>query len=326
MSAVHLLPLLVSATAIGLSPYAALAGLGLATQLGLVAPPAPLAGLASPIVWSPLAILAAIQGSLSRLRTADLVSGALHTLISPLAAVLFSSAPLAERGDPAWAVAVPALVMAVLVHLYVQAIHTAAWTAGPVRRVGGFTIVQSLGAALLVTLAWIAPAYAAAWATLIVLAPVPWLPRLLGAAALPSRALIVLLSRPTRLYRWHSGWDALPKSLRQTARDHLAAVGGSLRNVRTAPVTLARWRSRWPYVRGWLVHEAGHVPLFLHRRRWTPEVLRLEAGPIQLDHGLLVETLEVQGRRPYSLCTDGGAPPAPAILAAVEAGRAEAGT
>lgn len=309
-----------SAAAIALGPYAALAGLGLATQLGLVDPPAPLDGLAHPIAWLPLLLLAIVQGCLARFRSADLVSGAIHTLIAPLAAVLFCTAPLLAPAGTTWAMATLALVVAGLVQLYILAIHTAAWTAGPAHRLGGFTLLHSFAAGLLAVLSWSLPAYAFTWAVLLVLAPAPWLPRLLGAAFLPLRALFFLLSHPTRPSRWDSGLEALPRGLRDTARDHLTSSGGSLRNVRVAPASLARWGSHWPYIRGWLVHEAGQVPVFLHRRELRPNLLALESGPGHADHGLLIETLEVGGARPYALCVDGSGPPGPAILAAIERG------
>lgn len=322
MSAEALLPaLLASAAAIGLSPYAALSAQGFAAALGLVVLPASLAGLASPLVWLPLALIALVQGALSRLRTADLVWGSLHTLIAPLAALLLASTPLTDLPPVAtWLLAAAALVVTLLVHLYVLGTHVAAWTAGPARSIGRFTAVQLAGAAVLAALAWGVPSYALAWTALILLAPLPWLPRLLGAAALPMRALALVLARPARPRRWGAGLGVLPHGLREAATAKLAEAGSSLRNVRSTPVTLSRWGPRWPYRRGWLVQEEGQSPLFLGRRGMRSEALRLGPGRGYVDHGVLVETLEVEGAWPYALCVDASSPGAPAILAAIERG------
>lgn len=320
MSLLELLPaLFATAAAIGLSPYAALACPGLAAYLGLVSLPTPLAGLASPVVWATLLLLAALQGGLARLRTADLVSGTLHTLVSPLAAALFVSVPMpTPRGLGAWAATVAATVIALLVHTFVLSVHARAWTAGPTRRVGAFQALQLLAAAALGALAWLAAPYALAWTVLLVLAPLPWLPGIVGAASLPVRALLEMLRRPARTSRWRPGIGALPRGLRPLAEDALTRAGASLRNVRAGPVTLARRGPRWPYVRGWVVQEESLVPLFVYRRGWRRGVVALTPGPGGVDEGLLVETLEVGGSDPYAVCVDPGGPAAPAILAAIE--------
>ena len=312
--------LLASAAAIGLSPYAALSAQGLAAALGLIVLPAPLAGLGSPWVWLPLALLALIEGAFSRLRTVDLVWGSLHVLIAPLAALLLISTPL-TAWPPAtgWLAAAAAFVVALLVHVHVLGTHVAAWTAGPARGVGRFTILQLAGAAVLAGLAWGVPSYAAAWTALIVLAPLPWLPQLLGAVALPVRALALVLARPARSRRW-GDMEVLPNRLREVATAELAGTGSPLRNVRSSPATLSRWGPAWPYRRGWLVQKEGQSPVFLARRGLGAVAVRLGAGPGYLDNGVLVETLEVEGSWPYALCLDASSPGAPAILAAIERG------
>ena len=316
-----LLPaLLASAAAIGLSPYAALSAQGLAAALGLIVLPASLAGLGSPWVWLPLTLIALVQGALSHLRTADLVWGSLHTLIAPLAALLLASTPLTDRPPAAaWLAAAAAFVVALLVQVDMLGTHVAAWTAGPARGVGRFTICQLAGAAFLASLAWGVPSYAIAWTALIVLAPLPRLPRLLGAAALPMRALALVLARPARSRRW-GDIEALPNRLREVATAELAGTGSSLRNIRSSPATLSRWGPGWPYRPGWLVQEEGQSPLFVGRRGLGAVALRLGPGRARLEHGILVETLEVEGAWPYALCLDASSPGAPAILAAIERG------
>jgi hypothetical protein len=313
-----LLSLLAGAAAIGLSPYAALAATGLASYLGLVALPGTLSGLAAPVIWGSLLALTLLDAALSHYRLSDLVWNAFHTLVRPLAAVLYASAALAHTSEALqWVGALTALLLALLVHFSVLAVRTAARSAGPISRRSGFTALRLLAAAALATLAPAAPPYAAALAALLLLAPLPSFPRLWGAVSLALRAVLVALTRPDRLHRWDSGADKLPRRLRRALERELGEPIGPARSAR---VTLARLGPRWVYRPGRLVFSHLRPPLFVYRRALRPRVLRLQRGVGRPDHRALIETLEVEGRMPYAFCLDPAAPTGPAIMAELEGG------
>jgi hypothetical protein len=127
-----LLSLLAIAAAIGLSLYAALGLPGLASYLGLLDLPGPLVGLAAPYVWGTLLALALLELLISRSRLTDLLWNALHTLARPLAATIFLSAALTGGPHTAqWVAGLTGLGIALLVHMAVLAVHTAARTRSP---------------------------------------------------------------------------------------------------------------------------------------------------------------------------------------------------
>ncbi len=311
-----LLALLATAAAIGLSLYAALGVPGAAASLGLISLPDGLVGLASPLVWGTLLVLLAVEATIARSRMPDLLWNCLHTIARPLAALLFVSAGFANApANLQWAAALGATLVALLVHIWVMAIHTTTRTAGPEPRVRGFTTLQIFSAASLATLALTAPYFAAAAASLLVLAPLPWSRRLWGAASLTMTAVISALSRSGRLADWQPGSEKLPGWARRALELELGTP--SLGPTRSARVTLARFGTTWPYIRGRLVLVHEQPPLFTHRRAFRPSVLRLQPGAGQSDGHALVETVAFEENSPYKLCLDADAPSGPAILAAL---------
>ncbi len=311
-----LLSLLAVAAAIGLSLYAAIALPGLASYLGLLELPQPLAGLAAPYVWGTLLGLALLELLISRSRLTDLVWNALHTLARPLAATIFLAAALADGPYAAqWAAGLAGLGVALLAHMAVLAVHTAARTAGPRPAAPGFTALQLSAAAAIGTLAWIAPPIAAAAGAVVVLAPLPWIPRLWGAASLVLLAIHSALSRPGRPRNWDVGPGKLRRALQRAVERELGPLGGSVRSVRAV---LARLGPRWLYLQGRLVAVAEKPPVFAHRRGLRARVLPLGRGPGVADAGPLVETVEIEAEIPYALCVGPSGPPGPAILAALE--------
>lgn len=311
------LPLTIFAAtaAIGLSPYAALAAVGLLTFLGVAALPPALAGLANPLLWGTLTGLTAIDGILSRFRLTDLVWNVLHTIVRPVAAFLFASAALAAASPAGqWLGSLSALVIALLVHVSVLAVRTAARTAGPEPWFPGLTSVRLLCAALFAAFALTAPPLAAATAAVVVFAPLPWSPRLWGAASLAFGSVLHALTRADRLHEWEVGADRLPRALRQTAQ---AALGQPSGPIRHANATLARLGPAWPYWRGRIVVEAESPVVFLHYRGLRPRAIPLRADAARVDDGALIETLETEDPVPFSLCLGPDAPTGPAILTAL---------
>ncbi len=312
------LPLTIFAAtaAIGLSPYAALAAVGLLTFLGVAALPPALAGLANPLLWGTLTGLTAIDGILSRFRLTDLVWNVLHTIVRPVAAFLFASAALAAT-PPAgqWFGSLAAFMIALLVHVSVLAVRTAARTAGPASWLPGLTTVRLLCAAVVAALALFAPPLAAAAAAVLVIAPLPWSTRLWGATTLAIASVLHALTRADRLHDWEVGADKLPRPLRRTAQ---AALGQPSGPVRHARATLARLGPVWPYWRGRIVVQAEKPVLFLHYRGFRPRAILLRAAAVRVDEGALIETLEVDDPAPFSLCLGPDAPSGPVILTALK--------
>lgn len=312
--ALFYLGLMATATAIGLSPYSALAAAGLAGYAGVFLPQW-LAGLAAPPVWGILIGLAALDATLSHYRVPDLVWSAAHSLIKPLAALLFASAALAQAPREAqWAAAVGSLVTASLVHAWVLALRTAARTAGPVSWLPGFTASRLLFAALLASLALTAAPYAAALAAVIVFSPLPWSRRLVGTAAMAVRSLLSAITHAGRPSGWQST-DALPAAVRQAVE---AQLGSSLGTARVTRATLARLGPHWIYRQGRLVLPLEASPAFVWRQGLRFRAVLLARAGGQADHGVLIETLRVGGPEPYALCLGPAAPPATAILAEIQ--------
>jgi Domain of unknown function (DUF4126) len=311
-----LLGLLAGTVAIGLSPYAALTAIGLAGHVDLLLLPPTLAGLAAPAVWGTLAGMTLLDGVLSRYRLTDLVWNALHTIVRPLAAVLYASALMVNvPRSIQWAAALAALLAAFLVHLWILALRTRARTAGPISWLPGFTPLRLAAAAAIVSLSLAVPAYAAAIAAVLVLAPLPWWPSLWGAASLTLTSVLTALARPVRLHRWDSGPDRLPGPLRRAVE---AELGNPLGPSRSARVTLARFGPRWPYRRGRLVLAHEKPAIFAHRSWGRARAIRLALGEGRPDHATLIETLEIGARSPYALCLGPDSPEGPAILAELE--------
>jgi hypothetical protein len=304
--------------AIGLSLYAALAVPGSLAFFGLISLPDGLSGLARPLVWVTAAVLLGIEVAACRFRFSDLAWNALHTVVRPLGAFLFAAAALAQAPpELQWWSALAATLVATLVHMAILAVRTARRTAGPVPATRGFTGIQVGVAAVLATLAWTAPPFAACTAALLVFAPLPWSPRLWGAATATLSAAVQAVTRPDRTRRWNAGTGRIPGRARRRVA---AEFGEAIDTARSAPVTLARLGPRWPYLRGHLIVASRRRPLFAHARGFRPTVISLEPGSGSLDHGLLLETLEVEtGTASYALCLGPDAPAGPAILAAIEA-------
>ena len=311
-----LLSLLASAVAIGLSPYAALAAIGFASSIDALYLPPTLAGLSAPAVWGTLLGMTAVDALLSRYRLTDLAWNALHTLVKPLAAVLYASAALADLADSnQWLAAVLALAAALLMHVWILAVRTQAWTGGPISWLPGFTPLRLAAAGAMAILAVTAPPFAAAIAAVLVIAPFPWASPLWGAATLALSSVFVTLSRPNRLHNWETGPESLPKSLRSAAELEMGAPLGPSRSTR---VTLARSGPRWVYRRGRLVVAHERPAVFVYRQGLRARALRLSLGDGHPDQGALIETVEIDAVPPYSLCLDPAAPEGPAILAELE--------
>ena len=304
------------AVAIGLSPYAALATVGWLAFLGALALPPVLVGLAKPLLWGTLAGLTVAEAIVSHFRLSDLVWNVLHTIARPTAAFLFAGAALAT-GPPAgqWLGSLSAFTIGLLVHVSVLAVRTAAHTAGPMSWRPGLTSVRLLAAASLAAFAFAAPPVAAAAAAVVLIAPLPWSPRLWGAASLAVLSVLYALTRPDRTHEWTVGVDRLPRALRKTARTALGPTSGPIRHAR---VTLARLGPRWPYWRGRIVFEADKPLYFLHYRRFQPRAIPLRAASAYVDDRLLIETLEVEEPISFSLCFGPDAPRGPAILTAIK--------
>jgi hypothetical protein len=282
----------------------------------LIALPPTLVGLATPLVWLTLLGLLGIEIAANRFRLTDLVWNILHTLARPLAAFLFAAAALsAAPRDLQWWGATAATLVALLVHLSLLAVRTARRTAGPRPAAPGFTAIQLAIAALLATLAWTAPPYAAAVAAVLVLAPLPWSPRLWGAASMALSAFVRSTTAPDRRHRWVNGTGRIPRRLRGTVR-HL--FGEDFDTVRSAPATLARLGPNWPYLRGRILIASRRTPLFTHRRLLRPAIIPLTPAPGRFDHGTLIETLNLEAPAPYTLCLGPEAPSGPAMLAALQ--------
>jgi hypothetical protein len=321
-----MLSVLACAAAIGLSLYAALALPGAISHLGLLELPEPLSGLGTPLVWGTLVALALVELAASRIRLTDLVWSALHTIIRPPAAALFASAALEGHGQGIqWGAALAALVVALFVHVPALAVHTASRTAGPAPQLRGLTGVQLVLAGIVATIAWTAPPFAAAATIVLVLAPLPWWPRLWGAAHLALAAPLAVITRAGRYHQWDAGPAGLPRWLSSAAE---AELGVPLSRVRSARVSLARIGTRWLYLRGRLVVAQERTPLFAHRRGFRAKLLPLQRAGGHADHEALVETVVLDTLNPYSLCLGPDAPPGPAILAALAetgGGRVEPG-
>ncbi len=315
-----LLSVLACAAAFGLSLYAGLALPGALSHFGLLELPEPLGGLGTPLVWATLVALALVEFVASRFRLTDLLWSALHTIIRPPAAALFASAAL-EGHDQGiqWGAALLALAVALFVHIPVLAAHTASRTAGPAPLVRGLTAVQLVLAAAIAGIAWKAPHFAAAAALVLVLAPLPWWPRLWGAANLAIAAPLAVITRAGRYHQWDAGPAGLPRWLSRAAA---AELGVPLSRVRSARVCLARIGTRWLYLRGRLVVAQEQPPLFAHRRGFRAHIVPLQRAGGRADHQALVETVVLETLNQYSLCLGPDAPPGPAILAALaEQGR-----
>ncbi len=323
MTTFELLTLLGWVAALGLSPYAALAFPGIASWLGLLALPQPLSGLAAPTVWGTLLVLVIADGALSRYRLADLIWTAANGIVKPLAAVLLGAAASADAAAATiWALALSGGLIAFIVHIAVAAARTACRTAGPAPSRVGFTSVRLAAAALLGLLAPAAPPYAGAAGALLVLAPLPWLARLWGAARLTHRAVLTALTAPNRTRDWDIGLQPLPRHLRPALSSRPSAESGP---VRSAPATLARLGGRWPYLNGRIVLLPHGPRLFAYRRGFRAAVVELEGGEGRVDHGMLIETIEMAAATPYALCVGPGSPPGPAILAELGGGAGSRG-
>lgn len=310
------LSILAGAVAIGLSPYAALATLGLLSYFGTLTTPPELAGLAEPVLWGTLASLTVVDGILSRFRLTDLVWNVLHTIARPVAAFLFASAALAALpAGGQWLGSLAAFVVALLVHVSVLAVRTAARTAGPVSWLPGLTSVRLLGAAFLAGIAFTAPPFGASAAAVLLVAPLPWSPRLWGAATLALASVLYPLIRPGHSHEWTVGVDRLPRGWRRTAR---AALGPPSGPVRHARATLARLGPAWPYWRGRIILEADKPVLFLHSRGFEPRAIPLRASTGRADESAVIETLEVDDPPSFALCLGPDAPEGPAILTALK--------
>jgi len=311
-----LLSLLASAVAIGLSPYAALAAIGFFSSIDVLHLPPTLAGLSAPAVWGVLLGMTAVDALLSRYRLTDLAWSALHTLVKPMAAVLYASAALADLANSnQWLAAVLALVAALLMHVWILAVRTQARTGGPISWLPGFTPLRLSAAAAMAILAITAPPFAAAIAAVLVIAPFPWASPLWGAAALALSSILITLTRPNRLHKWEAGPESLPKSLRGAAELEMGAPLGPSRSAR---VTLARSGPLWLYRRGRLVVAHERPAVFVYRQGLRARALRLGLGDGRPDQGALIETVEIDAIPPYSLCLDPAAPEGPAILAELE--------
>ena len=310
-----LLALLATSAAIGLSLYAALAIPGALAYMGLITLPQDVSGLSAPLLWLTLLGLLGIELAACRFRFTDLVWNVIHTMARPLAAFLFASAALsAAPRHVQWWGAVGATVIALMVHMSVLAVRTARRTAGPIPASGGFTGIQFSVAAVVSTLAWTSPPFAASIAAILVAAPLPWSPRLWGSASMVLSAFIYTVTRPDRLHRWENGTGKISRRVR---REIEAEFGKDFVTVRSAPVTLARLGPNWPYVRGRLLIASRQMPLFTHRRGFRPELIPLAPAAGHLDHGALIETLDLGASTPYALCLGPNAPSGPAILAAI---------
>lgn len=311
-----LLTVLAIAAAMGLSVYAALAVPGLAAYLDLIALPEPLAGLAAPPVWGMLLGLLVIEWITAHFRVIDLAWSVLHTLVKPQAAFLVAALGLSSATTATgWTAAIVALALALFIHLSLLAARAAVHTAGPHARPIAIAALQWPLAAGLALLAVTAPPLAAAVAAILLFAPLPWLPQVWGAALLPLRTALYVLTRPDRARRWDAGLERLPEPLRRVVETEL---GGPIKSVRSTPATLARLGSRRPFCRGRLVVAPERPPLFTHRRGFRAQVVRLGSGSAVSDGGLLVETVETEAPVPWALCVGPDAAPASAIVAAVE--------
>lgn len=300
------------AAAIGLSPYAALAAIGLFAYLGAADLPVVLIGLAAPPLWGVMAGWTVIDGVLSHFRLTDLVWNVLHTIVRPLAAFLFAAAVLDRYpATGQWLGSLGALLVALLVHISILAVRSAARTAGPYSWLPGLTTARLLFAAVIMVAAVATPVLAAAAAGVLVIGPLTWSPRLWGAASLSITAVLRALTRPERRHEWQIGPDTLPRPLRQAAQAELGDASGPIRHCRA---TLARLGSRWPYWRGRLVVAAEKPVLFLHYRGLRPRAIPLHAATASIDNSALVETLKAEKPLAFSLCLGPDAPPGPAIL------------
>ena len=311
-----LLGIVASAAAIGLSPYAALAAVGLAGHLGLLQVPDTLVGLSSPAVWGTLLAMTVLDVVFSNYRLTDLVWNSFHIIVRPLAAVLYASAATALVTDAGqWIAALFALLSALLIAVWVLAVRTGARTAGPISRMSGFTPLRLLAAAAIAILAISAPAFAVAIAAVLLIAPIPHAPSLWGAALLNLSSVLTVLTRPDRFPTWDTGSERLPRSLRMAVE---AEIGAALGPSRSARVTLARFGPRWPYFRGRLVVAHEKPAVFVYRRGFRVRAIRLGLGVGHPDHAPLIETVEIEAPAPYALCLAPGAPRGPAIMAEME--------
>lgn len=322
-SAALVLSLLATAVACGLSLYAALAVPGILAHAGWVVLPASLSGLAGPPVWGGLLFLLAVELAASRFRLSDLIWSGAHVIARPAAALLLVSAGLA--GAPSatqWLAALAAFTLALCAHMAIAGLRTASRTAGPLKssRVLGTAALGS--AVLLPALAWTAPQAGAALAAILLLAQLPLAPRLWGAALLTMRAIIAALVHADRLRAWDVGPEHLPGSVRRLAASRL---GEALRSARSARITLARRGRGWPYTHGRLLIAAEADPAFVHRRGFRARLIALPRGVGRADHGVLVESVEVEAGEGYMLCVGAGSPGGPAILAALRGSGGAAG-
>ena len=311
-----LLSIVASAVAIGLSPYAALAAVGLAGHLGLLEVPDALVGLSSSAVWGALLVMTVLDGVFSNHRLTDLGWNALHIIARPLAAVLYASAATVLVTDAGqWIAALFALLSAFFIAIWVLAVRTAARTAGPISWMSGFTPLRLAAAAAIGVTAISAPVFAFAIAAVLLVAPIPHAPSLWGAGLLNLSSVLAVLARPDRFPTWDTGAESLPRSLRMAVETEIGAALGPSRSTR---VTLARFGPRWPYFRGRLVVAHEKPAVFVYRRGFRVRAVRLGLGMGHPDHAPLVETVEIEAAAPYALCLGPRAPRGPAILAEME--------
>lgn len=304
------------AVAAGLSLYAALAAIGLAAFVGLLALPAAFSGLAAPPVWGTLILLHLAETLAGRVRTADIAWNAVHLLVKPLGAALLASVALESLPQHiAWIGAAAAAAVALFVHLTVMGLHIASHTSGPLPKPGALAAVLPILAAGLGIGAILAPRVTALFAWLLLLAAIPGMPRFWTLAYAGTRALGTALWMPGRdRGRWETDPDSLPVGQREAVESQL---GRPLEAVRSAPAVLARLGTRWPFYRGRLVIIPEIRPLFSYRRLFDSDVIELSAGAGVGRGELLLQALDVEGEPPYTLYVGSEAPPGRVILAAL---------
>lgn len=307
------LGLLALAVAAGLGPYSSIAALGFLGQSGLGALPAELTGISSVPILAASTALLALDAAASRFRVPDLLWNALHTIIRPAVAALLVVAAGSDLGETGlWLAALGGGASGLLAHLLVLSTRSASRTAGPLSFLPGFTALRITGGGMLAALALLAPPFAGALAAVLILAPLPWFPRLWGAARMALAASISVWTRAGRGRSWQGGRAGPPSNVARA----LAAVGEeSLASARVCPATLGRYGAHWLYSGGFILLRPGRQPIFARRRWGRLELIDLESGPGASDEAAVLETLEIRCGRPYSLCLGPDAPPGGVVLA-----------
>lgn len=299
--------LLVISAAGGISLYATLGGLGIASRLGLIpALPPGLSGLENGLVIGTAAVLLLVEAAADREHAFAGMWHTLHALVKPLAAALLAASALAGR--PAGTVALACAVAgftALIFHAIRYGARVARRLPDPPR--GGLLATSGealLALALLVTVRYPQAALPTALGLLLIAAvagPLGYRAFRLGIAAQRARL---------HLFLGEAGWAGLgevPRGLRRLVPN--TPLGGT--PARAARVGILRAPGLGRFTRAWLVVAPGGNRL-LGRSLLGRRIVEVPSGnEVGLRAGAWADRLDVTtaaGKLQILLLKDGPAP------------------